>query len=48
MFIGDVLLVVAVAVIISMYAVMVIASSKLIQKVGTRALASIDRINEES
>lgn len=48
MFIGDVLLVVAVAVVISMYAVLVIASYKLIQKVCTRALESIDRISEES
>ena len=48
MFIGNVLLVVAVALIVSMYAVLIMASYKLIQKVCMKALETIDRMDKES
>ena len=48
MFIGYVLLVVAVALIIGMYAVLVVASYRLIQKVCLRVLETIDRMDQES
>lgn len=48
MFIGYVLLVVAVALIVSMYAVLIMASYKLIQRVCMNALETIDRMDQES
>lgn len=48
MFIGYVLLVVAVTLIIGMYAVLVVASYRLIQKVCMRVLETIDRMDQES
>ena len=48
MFIGYVLLVVAVALIVSMYAVLIMDSYKLIQRVCMNALETIDRMDQES
>ena len=47
MFMNNVLFVVAVALIVSMNAVLITASYKLIQKVCMKALETIDRISEE-
>lgn len=47
MLFSNVLLVVAVALIVSMYAVLIMASYKLIQKVCMKALETIDRMDKE-
>ena len=48
MLFSNVLLVVAVALIVSMYVVLVVASYKLIQRVCMKALETIDRMDQES